>query len=222
MSAAVPAARFASCAARRAVYHRRVSQACRRRSDGTGPPDAMRRLVGIVAVALAATVALAPSHAGAQASPAPPGAPVQDMPAVRSAPDTPGAQATLESPCENARSRIRRPTWKPVAPKTPPGSMAERFAATLRLDDKQKAEWEAAERETKVIVAPLVPRVRDAQCQLEAALKQGETGDVVKERVDALAAINSEIRRARTDMERRLTAVLTPEQRRKYEIITRR
>jgi hypothetical protein len=184
----------------------------------------MRRIGG--AVALAVVVALAPSHAGAQgaqAAPAPPGAHVPDAPAARSAPDTPGAQATPESPCESARSRIRRPTWRPVAPsKTPPGSMAERFAATLHLDDKQKAEWEAAERETKAIVAPLVPRARDAQCQLEAAVKQGQPEDVVKARVDALAAIQAEIRRARTDMERRLTGALTPEQRRKYEIITRR
>ena len=181
----------------------------------------MRRLVEMVA--LAAAVALAPSHAGAQATPAPPGAPVPDMPALRSAPDTPGAEATPESPCANARSRVRRPTWKPVAPnKTPPGSMAERFAATLNLDARQKAEWEAAERETKAIVAPLVPRVSDAQCRLAAALKQGQTEDVVKERIDALAAIEAELRGARTDMERRLTAVLTPEQRRKYEIITRR
>jgi hypothetical protein len=189
-------------------------------SPGRRAIDAMRRIGG--AVALAVVVALAPGHAGAQATPAPPGAQVPDVPAARSAPDTPGAQATPESPCENARSRIRRPAWRPAAPKTPPGSMAERFAATLHLDDKQKAEWEAAERETKAIVAPLVPRARDAQCQLETALKQGQAEDVVKARVDALAAVQAEIQRARTDMERRLTGALTPEQRRKYEIITRR
>jgi hypothetical protein len=100
--------------------------------------------------------------------------------------------------------------------------MAERFSAALSLDDKQKAEWDAAEREAKAIVGPLIIRHRAAQRDLAAALKQGQSEDVVKERTDALAAIQSEIRRARTDMEARMTAVLRPEQRRKYDILTRR
>jgi hypothetical protein len=106
--------------------------------------------------------------------------------------------------------------------KAPQASMAERFAGPLGLDDKQKAEWEAAEREHKAIMLPLIRRSRVAQRQLDAALKQSETADVVKERMDALTAVQSEIRQARSDIEQRLTAVLTPEQRRKYDIITRR
>ena len=129
-----------------------------------------------------------------------------------------------ETPRANAPARSGQPpTGRPGAPsKTPPLSVTERFATTLDLSDKQKAEWDAAERETKAIVSPLVLRMRTAQRQLDAAVKQGQTEDVVKERIDALAAIQSEIRRARTDMERRITAVLTPQQRRKYDIITRR
>ena len=65
-------------------------------------------------------------------------------------------------------------------------------------------------------------QLRGAQRQLHMAVKQAQSDEVVKERSDAVAAIQSEIRRARTEMESRLTAVLTPEQRLKYEIITRR
>jgi Spy/CpxP family protein refolding chaperone len=168
-------------------------------------------------VVLAAAVALAASHAGGQTPPsAPPGAPsAPAMPTVPAIPETPRASP----PARSGQS----PTGRPGAPsKTPPMSVTERFATALDLSDKQKAEWDGAERETRVIVSPLILRMRTAQRELDAALKQGQTEDVVKERVDALAAVQSEIRRARTDMERRMTAVLTPEQRRKYDIITRR
>ena len=82
----------------------------------------------------------------------------------------------------------RRPADRAHRPRRHRCRSTERFATSLDLDDKQKAEWEAAERETKAIVAPLILRMRTAQRQLDAAVKEGQPEDVVKERVDALAA----------------------------------
>jgi Spy/CpxP family protein refolding chaperone len=100
--------------------------------------------------------------------------------------------------------------------------MAERFGPALELTPAQKTEWDAAEREARAAVAPLLPRVRKAQRELAEATKQGTSADVVQERTEALRAAQADLRRARADMERRMLGVLTAEQRHKYELLTRR
>ena len=176
----------------------------------------MRRLARVLA--LAGVAALAAGHAGAQMAPPQPPAPAPAMPSMPSEPGAP-VPPRASAPSTTGRPGAAKPG---VQTKAPPAPASERFSSALNLNDKQKAEWDAAEREAKAIVSPLMIQLRGAQRQLDTAVKQGQSDEVVKERSDALAAIQSEMRRARTEMESRMTAVLTPEQRRKYEIITRR
>jgi Spy/CpxP family protein refolding chaperone len=99
-------------------------------------------------------------------------------------------------------------------------SRAARLARYLELTPDQIAAWKQIHTDTAAIVQPLEATAHSTRTQLEAALKAATPDPAaVGKLAIALHATREQIRTARADARTKLVAVLTPEQKTKFEAL---
>src|SRR5205814_1319133 len=97
---------------------------------------------------------------------------------------------------------------------------AARLAHYLDLTPDQVAAWKQIHADTAALVQPLAASAHETRTQIEAALESASPDPTaVGKLVIALHATRTQIRAARADARTKLAAVLTPEQKAKFEAL---
>ena len=95
-----------------------------------------------------------------------------------------------------------------------------RLAHYLDLTSDQIAAWKQIHADTAALVQPLAASARETRTQLKAALDSASPDPtVVGKLAIALHATRAQIRAARADARAKLAAMLTPEQKTKFEAL---
>ena len=95
-----------------------------------------------------------------------------------------------------------------------------RLAHYLELTPDQIAAWKQIHTDTAALVQPLAASARETRTQLKAALDSPSPDPAaVGKLAIALHATRAQIRAARADARTKLAAVLTPEQKTKFEAL---
>jgi Spy/CpxP family protein refolding chaperone len=97
---------------------------------------------------------------------------------------------------------------------------AARLAHYLDLTPDQIAAWKQIHTDTAALVQPLAASAHETRTQLKAALESASPDPAaVGKLAIALHATRAQIRAARADARAKLAAVLTPEQKTKFEAL---
>jgi len=97
---------------------------------------------------------------------------------------------------------------------------AARLAHVLDLTPDQIAAWKQVRTDTAALVQPLAVSAHETRTQLEAALESASPDPAtVGKLVIAVHAMRAQIRAARANARAKLVAVLTPEQKTKFEAL---
>ena len=95
-----------------------------------------------------------------------------------------------------------------------------RLAHYLEPTPDQVSAWKQIHTDTAALVQPLAATARETRTQLKAALESASPDPAaIGKLVIALHATRAQIRAARTDARAKLAAVLTPEQKTKFDAL---
>lgn len=109
-------------------------------------------------------------------------------------------------------------TAQPIPNAQHPGGGRAALVHYLQLTPDQIAAWQQIHKDTAAAVKPLATQAHDLRTQLEAAVK-ATTPDpaAVGKLTLALRSVREQVRATRSDSKDKLLAVLTPEQKTKFE-----
>jgi Spy/CpxP family protein refolding chaperone len=109
-------------------------------------------------------------------------------------------------------------TAQPLPNAHNPGGPRAGLVAYLQLTPDQITAWQQIHKDTAAAIKPLASQARDLRTQLEAAVKAGSPDPVAIGKLTlALRSVREQVRAARDESKTKLLAVLTPEQKTKFE-----
>lgn len=109
-------------------------------------------------------------------------------------------------------------TAQPIPNAQNPGGGRAVLVAYLQLTPDQIAAWQQIHKDTAAAVKPLATQAHDLRTQLEAAVKAASPDPAAIGKLTlALHSVREKIRATRSDSKDKLLALLTPEQKTKFE-----